>query len=511
MSSILAEYDQYDGLGLAQLVRSGEVSAEELLDTALERVAQINPSINAITTKMEAQARAQIARGIGDGPFAGVPFLIKDLLSAVEGVPMSTGSAFTKDYVPRYDSEIVLRWRRAGFVAFAKTNAPEFGLVPTTEPAAFGATRNPWNLEHTAGGSSGGSGAAVAAGIVPIASANDGGGSIRIPAACNGLVGLKPTRGRTPLGPESTDPWMGNVVDHVVSRSVRDCAAVLDATAGPDPGAPNSPPPPARPYLEEIGAPPGRLRIAFTRTPLIATTYAPQVVRALEETVALLESLGHELVEAKPAVDGAAFAAAFLKLISAETAADIEYFTRLQARKPRKGQLELATRGLQKVGYVLSAVDLSNAVRTLRFQGRIVGRFMADYDVFLTPTLALPPVKLGTLLPTASEARGLQTLIALPIGKLFVRSGQLDKTALKVYEFVDGTPIANVTGAPAISLPLAWNEGGLPLGMMFSARYGDEATLIRLAAQLEVAKPWFDRRPPLARRAREAAAASHAR
>jgi amidase len=507
MSGIFSDYDRYDGLGLAELVRRGEVSAEELLDTALACLAEVNPKINAVNTPMEARARAQLASGIGDGPFAGVPFLIKDLLSAVKGVPMSTGSAFLKDYVPDYDSEIVVRWRRAGFVAFAKTNAPEFGLVPTTEPAAFGPTRNPWNLEHTAGGSSGGSGAAVAAGIVPVASANDGGGSIRIPAACNGLVGLKPTRGRTPLGPETTDPWMGNVVDHVVSRSVRDCAAALDATAGPDPGAPNSPPPPARPYLDEVGAPPGRLRIAFTRTPLIASTYAPEVVLALDETVALLQSLGHELVEAKPALDGALFAAAFLKMISAETAADVEYFTALLGRKPRKGELELATRGLQKVGYVLSAVDLSNAVRSLRTQGRIVGRFMVDYDLFLTPTLAQPPVKLGSLLPTGSEARGLEALIALPIGRMFVRSGQLDKTALKVYEFVDSTPIANVTGAPAISLPLAWTQSGLPLGMMFSARYGDETTLIRLAAQLEAAKPWFERRPPLVKRTPEPVAA----
>jgi amidase len=399
--------------------------------------------------------------------------------------------------VPQYDSEIVLRWRRAGFVAFGKTNAPEFGLVPTTEPAAFGATRNPWNLERTAGGSSGGSGAAVAAGIVPIASASDGGGSIRIPASCNGLVGLKPTRGRTPLGPESTEPWMGNVVDHVVTRSVRDSAAVLDATAGPDPGAPNSPPPAARPYLEEARTAPGRLRIAFTRTPLIATRYAPDVVRALDATVALLESLGHELVEAKPALDGARFAAAFLKLIAAETAADVASFSALFGRKPREEELELATRALQSVGHALSAVELSDAVRTLRSQGRIVGQFMAGYDAFLTPTLAQPPVKLGTLLPDRSEERRLQAILALPLARSFVDSGELDRTALKVYEFVDSTPVANVTGAPAISLPLAWSDDGLPLGMMFTANYGDEATLFRLAGQLEQARPWFDKRPPL--------------
>jgi amidase len=382
--------------------------------------------------------------------------------------------------------------------------------VPTTEPELWGPTRNPWNLERSAGGSSGGSAAAVAAGIVPLASANDGGGSIRIPASCCGLVGLKPTRNRNPLGPESTDPWMGLVVEHVVSRSVRDSAAALDATAGPDAGAPSTPPPPVRPYLDEVGAPPGRLRIAFSRDPLIASAYAPEVVRGLDDTVALLGSLGHELVEDRPKLDGAAFASALLTLIAAETAADIDYFARILGRRPKPNELELATRGLARVAQAMTAVDLSNAVRTLRAQGRMVGRFMEHYDVFLSPTLAKPPVPLQSLAPTASEARGLRTLLTLPIAKAYLRSGGLEKTALKVYEFVDTTPIANVTGAPAISLPLAWSDG-LPLGMMFTARFADEATLFRLAAQLESAAPWFDRRPGIASAAHANGSASEQR
>jgi amidase len=499
MSGGFKDYERYDGLGLADLIRRRETSAEELLEAALARLAEVNSQINAVVTPMEAQARAQIARGVGDGPFAGVPFLLKDSLSAYAGVPMSAGSTFLKDYVPAFDSECVTRWKRAGLVMFGKTNTPEFGLLPTTEPAAWGPTRNPWGLGHVAGGSSGGSAAAVAARIAPLASASDGGGSIRIPAACCGLVGLKPTRGRNPLGPKVSDPWMGLLVEHVVSRSVRDCAAALDATAGPDPGGQNYPPPPARSYLEEAGARPGKLRIAFSRTPLIASAYAPQVVAALDATVGLLSSLGHELAEAKPALDGAAFASALLMVIAAETAGDLEYYTAALGRKPRPGELEPASSGLAQLGYALSAVDLSNAVRALRSQARSVGRFMEHYDVFLTPTLAKPPVMLGSLMPADAKESSLRTLVDLPLAKAFLRSGGFEKTALTMYEFVDGTPVANATGAPAISLPLGWSDDGLPLGMMFTARFADETTLIRLAAQLEEAAPWFERRPSIPR------------
>lgn len=495
--SVFAEYDRYDALGLAELVRTGQLSAAELLDTALERAGALNPAVNAIITMMEGRARAELSRGVGDGPFAGVPFLIKDLHDAVDGVPMSSGSAFLRDFVPHYDSEMVQRWRRAGLVAFGKTNSPEFGLVPSTEPTAFGPTHNPWNLAHTAGGSSGGSAAAVSAGIVPIASASDGGGSIRIPSSCCGIVGLKPTRGRTPLGPQAGDPWFGNVLVHVVTRTVRDTAAALDATAGPDPGAFSTPPPPLRPFSQEVGAPPGRMRIAFSRTPIVAQAYDPRVLRALDETVSLLESLGHELIEAKPAVDGAAFSFSLLIAICAETAADVAYFSREQKRGPRKNELELATRGLRKIAHAISAVQLSEAIRTLRTQARIVGRFMQDYDLFLTPTLATPPPPLGTIPPGGAEAAQLKILLSLPLAKAFVRSGGLQKTSAKVYQFIDSMPLANVTGAPSISLPLAWSEDGLPIGMAFTARFADEAMLLRLAAQLEEARPWFDRRPPL--------------
>jgi len=495
---IFAEYDRYDALGLAELVRRKEIGATDLLDTALARVAERNPATGAVVALMEPQARAQIAAGLGDGPFAGVPFLLKDLLSAYAGVPMNLGSAYLRDeYVPAEDSECVTRWKRAGLVMFGKTSVPEFGLVPTTEPAAFPPTRNPWNHEHVAGGSSGGSAAAVAAGMAPMASANDGGGSIRIPAACCGLVGLKPTRNRNPLGPDASDPWMGLVVEHVVARSVRDSAAALDATAGPDAGSQSTPPPPERPYLEETRREPGRLRIAVSRTPAIASSFDPEVSRALEATIAQLTSLGHDVVEAKLPVDGPAFASALLVVIAAETASDIAYFRSRLGRAPKSDELELGTRGLAKIAKALSAADLADAVRTLRTQARRIGTFMQGYDLFLSPTLAKPPVKLGTIMPSGAVAQQLRVLVNLPVERFFLSSGGLDKSALEAYEFVDSTPLANATGAPAISLPLAWSASGLPLGMMFTARFGDEATLIRLAAQLETAAPWFERRPEL--------------
>jgi amidase len=283
-----------------------------------------------------------------------------------------------------------------------------------------------------------------------------------------------------------------------VTRSIRDTAVALDATAGPDPGAFSTPPLPERPYAQEVGAPPGRLRIAFTRSPLIARAFDPAVVRALDETVKLLESLGHELVEARPAVDGAAFSRALLVMIASETAAEIEALTRLVGRKPRSSDFELATRGLRKVGRALSAEQLSTALRTLRTQARIVGRFMTGFDAFLTPTLAIPPPLLGTIPPSGAEAFQLEVLLALPVAKAFVASGGLQAAAAKVYQFIDSMPVANVTGAPSMSLPLAWSEDGLPIGLTFTARFADEATLVRLGAQLEEARPWFDRRAPVA-------------
>ena len=497
--AIFEAYDRYDALGLGELVRHGEVTPGELLDTALARVAARDGSLGAVVTSMEAQARAQIAAGVGDGPFAGVPFLLKDLMSAYAGVPMSFGSAYLKTYVPRYDAECVRRWRRAGLVMFGKTNAPEFGLVPATEPAAFPPTRNPWNPARTAGGSSGGSAAAVAAGYAPMASASDGGGSIRIPAACCGLVGLKPTRGRNPLGPVVTDPWMGFAVEHVVTRTVRDTAAALDATAGADPGAPYEVPPPLRPFLAETHASAGRLRVAVLRTPAMAPAYDPAVVRALDRTIALLESLGHELVDVRLPIDPPAFIGAMLTMVAAETAADIDAFARELGRQPKRPDLEVGTRGLRKIGRTLCALDLSNAVRTLRAHARAIGDFMVPYDVLLAPTLAKPPLPLRSLHPAGVEALVLEVLNSLPLlTKLFVRAGGLAATAAKIYAYIDGAPLANATGAPAISLPLQWSDDGLPLGMMFTARFGDEAVLIRLAAQLEAATPWFDRRPPLA-------------
>jgi amidase len=318
------EYDHYDGLGLAELVRRKEVSPAELVEEAIRRIETVNPQINAVIHPMYDLARQQVQQGLPEGPFRGVPFLLKDLLVYYAGVPTRSGSRFFRDFVPDHDSEIVRRYRQAGVVVLGKTNTPELGLVPYTEPVLFGPSRNPWDLSRTTGGSSGGSGAAVAARLVPVAHGNDGGGSIRIPASCCGVFGLKPTRGRTPMGPDIGEAWRGMAINHVLTLSVRDSAAMLDATAGPDVGAPYIIPPPERPFLEEVGRDPGRLRIAFTTRPLLPGTVHPDCVRGVEETARLCQDLGHIVEEAAPQIDGHAFARDFLTMVCAETRADIE-------------------------------------------------------------------------------------------------------------------------------------------------------------------------------------------
>jgi amidase len=298
-----AEYQQYDALGLAELVRSGQVSPLELVEAAIARIEAVNPQINAVTYTMFNQARQAAQRDLPDGPLRGVPFLVKDLLALVAGVPTASGTRLLKDWAPTIDSEMVRRWKQAGLVILGKTNTPEFGITPYTEPALFGPTRNPYDLARTAGGSSGGSGAAVAARMTPIASGGDGGGSIRIPSSVNGVFGLKPTRGRTPTGPINYELWEGYAIEHVLTRSVRDSAALLDATAGVDPGAPYAAPPQERPFLEEVGRDPGKLRIAYTTRALIGVDEPldAECGRALQNTLKLLEALGHHVEEAAPA------------------------------------------------------------------------------------------------------------------------------------------------------------------------------------------------------------------
>ena len=488
------DYHRYDGLSLAELIRTGQVSAREVLEAALERADRLNPKLNAIIHRMDDAARAT---PVVTGPLGGVPFLVKDLVQLVKGEPYRAGSRFFGDYRPDHDTELVTRFRRAGLVLFGKTNTPEFGLTPYTEPERFGPSRNPWNLGRTTGGSSGGSAAAVGARIVPIAGGGDGGGSIRIPASCCGAFGLKPSRGRNPTGPDVGQLWHGAVVDHVITRSVRDSAAVLDATAGADPGAPYACPAQERPYLDEVTRAPGKLRIAFTTKSFVGKASHPDCAGAVIRTAALLESLGHEVVEAAPVFDGAAFANAFVTMVCSECASDIHEAGLILGKRPTRTEFEAATWAIRLLGKALSAEDLAIALRIVGQVGRKVGAFFERHDVLLTPTQAVPPFPIGALQPKPGERAALEIVGRIGSGRLLKLAGLLHQMADQIFETIPFTPLFNATGQPAMSVPLEWNAEGLPIGLHFVTRLGDEATLFRLAGQLEQARPWADRIPPL--------------
>jgi amidase len=494
MSSFV-EYDQYDGLGLAELVRSKQVSPIELVEEAIRRIELHNPKLNAVVYKMYDQAR-QVAKGsLPEGPFTGVPFLVKDLMATVAGTPTGSGTRLLKDIPMPADSELIRRFRAAGVVIVGKTNAPEFGITPWTEPVSTGPAHNPWNLERTPGGSSGGSGAAVGARLVPIASGADGGGSIRIPASCNGIFGIKPSRGRTPTGPVIGEAWQGFSIEHVLTVSVRDSAAMLDATEGVDPGAPYFPPPKERPFLEETRLAPRRLRIAYTDKPFLGDFVDEECKAGLRTAVQLLESLGHELHEDAPTIDRHAFAMDFTTILMGETRADIEWVTGLAKCKPSASDFEPVTYALGLLGKVFKASDYANAKRNLQMTCRKIGQFFERYDVLLTPTLATPPFIIGARQPSSFESGAMKIIGALNAGWIIPLLGIVEPIANKSFEFIPFTPPFNVTGQPAMSVPLHWTPEGLPVGMQFAARLGDDATLFRLAAQLEQARPWADKKP----------------
>ena len=465
-----------DATAQAELVRRKQVKPIELVDAAIERIERLNPKLNAVVTPMYDEARRVAGGPLPDSLLAGVPFLLKDLGPQYAGVRYTCGSASMKDYVSKEDSELTKRYKRAGLIVVGKANTPELGLVPTTEPKLFGPARNPWDTSRSTGGSSGGSGAAVASGMVPAAHGNDGGGSIRIPASCCGLFGLKPTRARTPKGPAIGDSMSGLSIDHVITRSVRDSAAILDASAGPDLGDPYWAPPPARPFVDEVGSDPGRLRIAFTTRTVTGVPVHDDCVAAVKDAAALCSDLGHEVADASPAVDGQVYTQAFSAIWAAGCAWSLDSFAFLTGRKPSPDQVEPLTWALYQIGRGTTAADYLLAVTALQRIARDVARFFQDYDLWLTPTVAEPPPPLGTL-------------DAAPDNPMagFVRAGQ----------FVPFTPLVNGTGQPAMSVPLYWNEEGLPIGVHFVARFGDEATLFRLASQLEQARPWAGRRPPV--------------
>jgi amidase len=491
-----ADYTRYDGLGLAELVRRKDVSPQELLDAAIERIEAHNPALNAVIRTRYAQAREEAARVDLDAPFAGVPFLVKDLLATLAGEPTASGNRVLGALAMPHDSELVRRFRRAGLVILGRTNTPEFGLTPYTEPESLGPTRNPWSAAHSPGGSSGGSAAAVAARMVPLASGGDGGGSIRIPASCCGLFGLKPSRGTTPTGPDFGELWHGFAIEHVISRSVRDSAAMLDATAGADGGAPYAAPAKARPYLQEVGADPGRLRIAFTRQPLFGRRVHADCIAALDAGVRLLQSLGHEVEEATPPVDGEACALAFVTVLAGETRALIEQVSRALGRKPRAADFEAATYSLGLLGHSFSAAAYVDSIATLQLAARKMAPFFERHDVLLTPTLGAPPALIGALQPTPVEQRLMRAVNALNAGWLLKALGAIQPLADKTFDYIPFTPLFNVTGQPAMSVPLHWNAAGLPIGLQFAARLGDDAILLRLAGQLERAQPWYDRVAP---------------
>ncbi len=491
-----AEYREYDGLGLAELVRTKQVSAADLVEEAVARIEARNPAVNAVIRPLFAEARAAAQEPLPEGSFAGVPLLLKDLICAAEGVPTSCGTRILRDVPQQRDSEMVRRFRAAGFVIVGKTNLPEFGLLPYTEPEAFGPTNNPWSLERTAGGSSGGSAASVAVGMVPIASGGDGGGSIRIPASCCGLFGLKPSRARTPTGPDFGELWRGFVQEHVLTRSVRDSAAVLDAVAGPDVGAPYWAPPAARPFLDEVTAEPGRLRIAFTAKPLMGHDVHPDCLAGLDATVSLLEELGHEVVEAAPPMERESFAVSYILVLAGETRDAVAAAARAAGRRLSFADFETGTAALALLGQAYSAGDFAAALNNLQRASRRIAGFFERYDVLLTPTLAQPPVPTGSLQPSAAERRQIALVGRLNAAWLLKALRVVKPLADKTFDFMPYTAVFNVTGQPAMSVPLHWNAQGLPIGMQFAGRYGAEAVLFRLAGQLERARPWFAHVPP---------------
>ncbi|MBI4408668.1 MAG: amidase [Gemmatimonadetes bacterium] len=470
-----ADFERYDGLGLAELVRMGEVKPGELLDAAIARVEERNPAVNAVVTRLYDEARGAIAGGLPAGAFTGVPYLLKDLGALYTGAVTSYGSRLFAGNVADHDSELTARLKRAGLVIFGKTNTPEMGLAPSTEPRLFGPTRNPWNQAHSAGGSSGGAAAAVAAGMLPMAHATDGGGSIRIPASCCGLFGLKPTRARNPLGPDAGEGWGGASVPHAVTRSVRDSAALLDATAGPDVGDPYWAPPPTGPFLAEIGREPGRLRVALTTTPWNGQPVDPECAEAATAAAKLCEELGHRVVEARPEVDAAALGLAVRIIVGANVRAQLEARAAALGRTLTAEDVETVTWERAIDGVTATAADYARSIGVVHGTGRVVARFFTTYDILVTPTMCQPPFPLGVLdMSSADPAAYLAGLLAS----------------------IGFTSLFNSAGNPAMSVPLAWSKSGLPIGVQFVAPFGAEASLFRLGAQLEAARPWAARRPP---------------
>jgi len=474
--SIMDDYEDRDATGLAELVRTGDVKPEELLEAAVRRLEERNPKLNVVVIPMIDEARAAIDAGLPDGPLRGVPYLLKDLHLLYAGVRTTNGCAMFADNVADHDSEFVSRYKRAGLVIFGKTASPEFGLSTTTESTLFGVTKNPWKDGITAGGSSGGAASAVAAGILPAANASDGGGSIRIPASCCGLFGLKPSRGRIPFGPDAGEGWNGMSSIHAVTRSVRDSAALLDAVCAPERGAPYAAPSQARPYVEEVAASPGKLRIALQTQAFNGVEVHPDCVEAARRTAELCEGLGHEVVPARVELDWEPLGDAMRVVISAHLRATLDARAEELGRELVQGDVENMAWFMSQAVLQRGAAEYARSVKLIHQTTRVVEGFLDDFDVLLTPTMAAPPSELGKLSLSNPDVGEFMSCLA---------------------ESTGFTQLLNASGHPSASLPMHWNADGLPIGVQATARFGDEATLFRLGAQLEQAQPWFDRRPPV--------------
>lgn len=488
------EYDTLDATALAALIHRGEVTPIEVLEASIERADERNPQLNAIVHPLYDRARSK-ASDLPDGPLKGVPFLLKDLKAMMAGTPTSNGNRLTKGRVATEDSLISQRFEAAGVQTIGKSNSPEFGIMGVTEPEIWGPCRNPWDLERTPGGSSGGAASAVAARIVPIAHAGDGGGSIRIPASACGLFGLKPTRGRVSMAPFLGESWGGFVQENVVSRSVRDAAACLDAIDAPVIGEPYAAPHKLKPWTSHLHPPERRLKIAFTRQTLFAGTTHPDCEAAIDRAVETLIALGHQVEEAQPTFPKEELIEAYFYTVASGVACFVEDSASYAGVKPRAKHFEAPTWMLAQIGWSCSSATLVRARNVMHHASREVAQFFEGYDLFITSTHAEPPIKVGELSLKPSERAQLAVLRAINAKPLLDKA--LKSLGTNALARTPNTQLFNQTGQPAMSLPLHWNESGIPIGVQIAGRFGDEGLLFQVATELEEALPWAERRPPI--------------
>ncbi len=489
------EYRQYDALGLATLVKNKEVKATELLEIAIARVEEVNPQLNAIVHKLYDYGKHMLQEVPEDSIFQGVPFLVKDLGIQIKDTPMNVGSRFLKKFVSKEDSFVIQQLRKAGLVFFGKTNTPEFGLTPYTEPLLYGPCVNPWNLNHSSGGSSGGSASAVAGGIVPMATASDGGGSIRIPASCCGLFGFKASRGHSSFRPHIIEPWAGFISEGCNSRSVRDTAAYLDVIAGKDIGEFYLTNPPKQSFIEALNEGVESLKIGFSVEHTLGMKVDEECKNAVRHTAKLLEDLGHQVEEVSLPYRREDLTEIFIKIVAGETYGDLASWAKVVGRKLKRSEIEPNTWAMRLLGETFTAGDYALARQNLGELCFRMGQWHQQYDILLTPTLAYEPIKNGALQNSKTEARLVEMVNRLNLKGML--KANLKQFVDKAFGYIPFTPLANMTGQPSMSVPLYWSQNNLPIGSMFTAKIGADALLFRLAKQLEEADSWFEKVPDL--------------